>query len=122
MNKFLNIVYMSVFAFSLIACQHDAPKEMKMFTDKIQKLISARNEDYEEEALGELLVTAKQTGISYGYRVFDLTTNQRVNPDQINNVLKDKLQVTIFVGEKPPYEEFIWQPKYNGHITRLIMP
>ena len=93
-----------------------------MFTEKVKSLIDAKNEDSEEAALGELLVTAKQTGVNYGYRVFDLTTNKRVNPDEINNVLKDKLQVTIFVGEAPPYEEFIWKPKYNGHITRLIVP
>lgn len=113
---------MGALGLSLVACQHEIPKEKNMFTEKVKNLIDAKNEDSEEAALGELLVTAKQTGVNYGYRVFDLTTNQRINPDQINNVLKDKLQVTIFVGEAPPYEEFIWKPKYNGHITRLIVP
>lgn len=122
MNGFLKVVILVVIVTATAACQHETAKGKSMFTDKIHKLINAKNEDSEEEALGELLVVAKETGINYGYRVFDITTNQRVNPDQINNVLKDKLQVTIFVGEAPPYEEFTWQPKYNGHITRLIVP
>ena len=104
MNKFLGILIVSLLVSSLVACQHEVSKEKSVFAGKVKNLIDANSEDSEEEALGELLVTAKQAGVSYGYRVFDLTTNQRVNPEQINNVLRDKLQVTIFVGEAPPYE------------------
>jgi len=93
-----------------------------MFSEKIEKLISATDEEAEEQALGELLVSARKSGINYGYRVFDISQNKRVMPEEINNVLENELEVTIFVGDGPPYDEFKWQPKYNGHITRLIMP
>ena len=93
-----------------------------MFADKINNLINSSTEDEEEVALGQLLTKAREANINYGYRVFNLTKNKRVMPEEINQELEDELQVTIFVGEQAPYEEFIWKPKYNGHITRLVMP
>ncbi len=93
-----------------------------MFIEKIQKLISAESEDQEEQALGELLAVARKTNINYGYRVFNKSKEKRVLPEEVDEYLDDDLEVTIFVGEKAPYEEFKWNPKYNGHITRLIVP
>jgi hypothetical protein len=93
-----------------------------MLAENIQNLIAAENEDQEELALGELLTVARKTNINYGYRVYDKTKGKRVLPEEIDNYLDDDLEVTIFVGEKAPYEEFKWNPKYNGHITRLIIP
>lgn len=93
-----------------------------MFTDKIEKLINTANEDDEEIALSELLQSVRNTEISYGYRVFNITKNKRVMPDELNDVLDDELLVTIFVGSETPYKEYKWKPKYNGRITRLIMP
>ena len=40
----------------------------------------------------------------------------------MSSQLDDELLVTIFVGEETPYLEYERQPKYNGHITRLVMP
>jgi hypothetical protein len=93
-----------------------------MFTENIQKLITAENEDQEELVLGESLTAARKTNINYGYRVINKTKEKRVLPEEIDDYLDDDLEVTIFVGEKAPYEEFKWNPKYNGHITRLIVP
>lgn len=93
-----------------------------MFIARVKNLIQTNNAGDEEEALGDLLVIARQTHVNYGYRVFDKTKDKRVMPDEIEGALDDELVVTIFVGEEAPYQEFEWRPKYNGHITRLIMP
>jgi hypothetical protein len=68
------------------------------------------------------LTAARKTNTNYGYRVFDKTKEKRFLPKEIDDYLNDDLEVTIFVGEKAPYEEFKWNPKYNVHITRLIVP
>lgn len=103
------------------ACSTDGEKN-KMFTDQLNELINAKNDEEEELALGKLLKIARDTNINYGYRVFSKTKNKRVMPEEMEESMDDDLEVTIFVGEEPPYEEFKWLPKYNGHITRLIMP
>lgn len=93
-----------------------------MFIERVTNLTHANNVDDEEQALGEMLTIARQTNVNYGYRVFNKTKEKRVMPDELANELDDDLVVTIFVGEEPPYQEFEWHPKYNGNITRLIMP
>lgn len=93
-----------------------------MFIHSIEKLIAADNEDAEENALAELLTIARKTQVNYGYRVFNKSQEKLAQPDEIDHMLDDELQITIFVGENAPYQEFKWSPKYNGHITRLIMP
>ena len=93
-----------------------------MFIQHVEKLIHTNNEDDEELALGELLTAARQSNVNYGYRVFNETQNKRAMPDELDDMLDDKLVVTIFIGEQAPYQEFEWHPKYNGHITRLVMP
>jgi hypothetical protein len=93
-----------------------------MFIQSIEKLITANDEDAEENALAELLTIARNTDINYGYRVFNKTQDKRALPEELDSMFDDELLVTIFVGEKAPYQEFKWSPKYNGHITRLIMP
>ena len=93
-----------------------------MFIQSIEKLIAAKDEDAEENALAELLTIARKADINYGYRVFNKTQEKRAMPDEIDDMFEDELLVTIFVGDNPPYQEFKWLPKYNGHITRLIMP
>lgn len=108
---------------TILAVSCSAGNEGKvMFTEKIKHLINASNEKDEEIALGQLLVNARETNVNYGYRVFNVTRDKRVMPEDIDNELGDDLLVTIFVGENEPYEEFKWEPKYNGHITRLVMP
>jgi len=97
-------------------------EDKMIFSEKINNLINASSESEEEIALGELLVNARETNINYGYRVFNVSKNKRVMPGEINEALDDDLRVTIFVGEDPPYDEYEWRPKYNGHITRLVMP
>jgi hypothetical protein len=116
-----SLIYLLLSIFIISPCQADTLGE-SVIQEKIEKLISAINVDAEEQAMGELLTSARQSGINYGYRVFSISKNKRIEPEEIDNVLEDKLQVTIFVGDEPPYEEYIWHPKYNGHITRLIMP
>lgn len=104
-----------------VSCSTEGERN-KMFTDQINELINASNDDAEELALGKLLKIARDSNVNYGYRVFNITKNKRVMPEEMEQSMNDKLEVTIFVGEEPPYEEFKWQPKYNGHITRLVMP
>jgi hypothetical protein len=93
-----------------------------MFTESVNNLTQATNADDEEQALAELLAIAHEMNINYGYRVFNKTKAKRVMPDELESVLDDDLVVTIFVGNEAPYQEFEWNPNYNGHITRLIMP
>jgi hypothetical protein len=93
-----------------------------MFIQAVDKLIQAKDADSEEVSLGELLTIARKTDVNYGYRVFNKTQSKRVMPDELSGELDDELVVTIFVGEEAPYQEFEWKPKYNDHITRLIMP
>ena len=109
-------------AFMLIISGCTEDKGLDMFSEKIEKLINSKNEDDEELALGDLLSSVKNTNINYGYRVFNISKNKRVMPEDLNNELDDELLVTIFVGDKQPYTEYKWKPNYNGHITRLIMP
>lgn len=109
-------------ALMLIISSCTEEKGLNMFTEKVENLISSKNEDDEELALGDLLSSVKNTNINYGYRVFNITKDKRVMPEDLNNALDDELLVTIFVGDKQPYTEFKWKPNYNGHITRLIMP
>lgn len=109
-----------IFVFTTSSCNN--PSEANMFIGKVENLINSNNEDEEEIALGELLTSVRNTDINYGYRVFNITKDKRVMPEDINNELEDQLLVTIFVGDNAPYQEFKWTPKYNGHITRLIMP
>jgi hypothetical protein len=89
-----------------------------MFIKAVDKLIQANDADSEEVSLGELLKIARTSEVNYGYRVFNKTQSKRVMPDELN----DELVVTIFVGDEAPYQEFEWKPKYNDHITRLVMP
>lgn len=121
MIHFRWIMLLAVLSLMISGCTNDVEVK-KMFSEKIEKLVNSTGVDAEEIALGELLVAARESEIDYGYRVFDLSQNKRVLPEEINNVLEDKLKVTIFVGATSPYDEYIWYPKYNGHITRLIMP
>jgi hypothetical protein len=93
-----------------------------MFIQAVDKLIQAKDAGSEEVSLGELLKLAKKTEVNYGYRVFNKTQSKRVIPDELNAELGDELVVTIFVDDKASYQEFEWKPKYNGHITRLIVP
>lgn len=97
-------------------------KDSLMFIDKIEKLIQTKTENEEEVALGNFLTSVRHTDFNYGYRVFNITKDKRVLPEEIDDELDDELLVTIFVGKEAPYQEFKWKPKYNGHITRLIMP
>jgi hypothetical protein len=121
MNKFNVLITACWLAIALAACGNES-KEANMFIDSVKNLTQATNTDDEEQALGELLAIARQTDINYGYRVFNKTKEKRVMPDELESALDDDLVVTIFVGEEAPYQEFEWNPKYNGHITRLIMP
>ncbi len=93
-----------------------------MFIQAVDKLIQAKDADSEEVSLGELLKIARTSEVNYGYRVFNKTQSKRVMPDELNDELDDELVVTIFVGDEAPYQEFEWKPKYNDHITRLVMP
>ena len=110
-----------LFFVSLNACGSQL-EDMNMFIARARTLIQAPNMDEEEQALGELLTATRQTNVNYGYRVFNKTKDKRVMPDELDSVIEDDLIVTIFVGEKAPYQEFVWRPKYNGHITRLVIP
>lgn len=92
------------------------------FIQSVEKLIAAENEEVEESALAELLTIARNTQVNYGYRVFNKTQEKRTQPDEIDDMFDDDLLVTVFVGDKAPYQTFEWSPKYNGHITRLVMP
>ena len=120
MNKLSIFVVACWLAVMLTACGSE-PRETDMFIDSVKNLVQTKNADDEEQALGELLTIARQTHVNYGYRVFDKTKDKRVMPDELEGALDDELVVTIFVGEQAPYQEFEWRPKYNGHITRLIM-
>ena len=95
---------------------------LNMVAENINKLISTDNADDEEKALGELLLSVKNTDINYGYRVFNVSKNRSVSPENLDAELDDELLVTIFVGQDAPYAEFKWKPHYNGHLTRLIIP
>ncbi len=106
---------------SLSACGNQL-EDMNMFIARVRTLIQASNAEEEEQALGELLAATRQTNVNYGYRVFNKTKDKRVMTDELDSVLDDDLVVTIFVGEGAPYQEFEWRPKYNGHVSRLIMP
>lgn len=120
MIKFRFVFLAIIFLFSA-SCSTNS-EENKMFTNQIIELINAKNDDEEELALGKLLKIARDTNINYGYRVFNKTKNKRVMPEEMEQSMDDDLEVTIFLGEEPPYKEFKWRPKYNGHITRLVMP
>lgn len=111
-----------VFVLSLLlSCEPG--EDVKMFKQYVQNLLEAEDEVKEEDALATLLKsTRKNYSINYGYRVFNKTKNKRITNNEIHEYLKDELVVTIFVGDSSPYEEFIWYPKNNEHITRLIMP
>jgi hypothetical protein len=121
MKKYLFILCVMFPCAAIPACTNNYGGDA-MFTDKIKILISAADVDAEELALADLLSVARQTKINYGYRVFNVTKSRRVQPADIDQELNDELLVTIFVGDKPPYAEYEWKPKYNGHITSLIMP
>jgi hypothetical protein len=121
MNIFNAMIIVCWLAIALAAYGNES-KGVDMFVDSIKNLTQTTNADDEEQALGELLTLARQTNINYGYRVFSVTKNRRVMPDELDGVLEDELIVTIFVGEEAPYQEFEWRPKYSGHITRLVMP
>lgn len=121
MNKFSVFIATCLLAMMLAACGNES-KETNMFIESVKNLTQTSNADDEEQALGELLTIARQTNVNYGYRVFNKTKDKRVMPDELDNELDDDLIVTIFVGEESPYQEFEWHPKYNGHITRLVMP
>ncbi len=105
----------------LLSCK--SAEDVEMFKQHVQNLLEAENEVKEEEALATLLKSARKNySINYGYRVFDKIKNKRITNNEVHEYLKDELVVIIFVGDSSPYEEFIWHPKNNEHITRLIMP
>jgi hypothetical protein len=106
---------------SISSCS-SSPEGNTMFIQAVDKLIQAKDVDSEEISLGKLLKLTRKSEVSYGFRVFNKTQNKRVMPDELNDELNDELLVTIFVGNEAPYQEFEWKPKYNDHITRLIMP
>ncbi len=93
-----------------------------MFARNVDALVAAKTADEEEFALAQLLRTARESKVDYGYRVFSVTTKQVVPINEVHNHLDDQLEVTIMFGAKPPHQEIVWRPKYNGHITRLVMP
>ena len=96
--------------------------ESVMFNQSIESLIASNNAE-EELALSQILKQARQDpSINYGYRVFNKTKNARVEPTELESQLQDELEVTIFVGEQAPYQEYKWLPKDNDLITRLIVP
>lgn len=66
--------------------------------------------------------SVRHTNINYGYRVFNISKDKRVMPEDLNNELEDDLLVTIFVGDKEPCKEYTWKPNDNSHISRLVMP
>jgi len=113
---------MLVLVFSvLLSCK--SGENVKMFKQHVQNLLETENEAKEEEALATLLQSVRKNfSINYGYRVFNKTKNKRITNSEVHEYLNDELIVTIFVGDSSPYEEFIWYPKNNEHITRLIMP
>jgi hypothetical protein len=121
MKKLLVLFTACSLVMSLTACGNGS-KEDDMFIEHVNNLIQTANTDDEEQALGELLAATRQTNVNYGYRVFNKTKDKRVMPDELDNMLDDDLVVTIFVGEEAPYQEFEWRPKYNGHVSRLVMP
>jgi hypothetical protein len=94
----------------------------KVFEKNLQQLVAAQDADQEEHALGELLRAARKDRVDYGYKVFSESAKSDVPVEDIQSHLDETLRVTILIGSKPPYREVVWRPKYNGHITRLVVP
>ncbi|MDH5178917.1 MAG: hypothetical protein OEZ39_00055 [Gammaproteobacteria bacterium] len=93
-----------------------------MFKEKIHNLVNAKTAQAEQAALSELVRTARENQIDYGYRVYNLTRNRPTQPAQLSAEMEDVLQVIILSGKEPPFQEFIQRPKDNTHISFLIMP
>lgn len=114
-----SLLYLLMFV--VVSCSSNG--DDVMVKQAIENLIAASNADEEELALSQILKQArKDPSINHGYRVFNITKNQRVDPVELQSQLGDKLEVTIFVGEEAPYQEYKWLPNDNELITRLIVP
>jgi hypothetical protein len=118
----LKLIFVACLMMLSISSCSSSQEGNTMFIKAVDKLIQATDADSEEVSLGELLKLARTSEVNYGYRVFNKTQSKSIMPDELDGELDDDLEVTIFVGDKAPYQEFEWKPKYNGHITRLIMP
>ena len=93
------------------------------FGNLIQALIGAQDADQEEMAISHILRAAHDDiTINYGYRVHSLSEKKLVEFPNVHEHLDEELMVTIFMGDQVPYKEYIWHPKDNMLITRLLVP
>lgn len=103
------------------ACQQEN-YNMEIFDQHIMALINAKSVADEQLALSKVLTIARKTDVEYGYRVFSVTKNIIIVPDDLHKMLGDELIVTILIRTTSQYQEYIWKPKDNNIIQFFVMP